>query len=89
MAGYNTWGFTFSEILSFFLSSSSFCFAFFSYFAIFGIVETVKERSCAMASLNILIYNKIIKQAVKPAVQVQNMSGLNMLRFEVNYLCHV
>ena len=39
-----------------------------------------------MPSLNILIYNKIIDQTVKPAVHVQNMSGLNMLQFEVNYL---
>ena len=39
-----------------------------------------------MASLNILIYNKIIKQTVKPAVPVQNMSGLNMLQFEVNHV---
>ena len=39
-----------------------------------------------MPSLNILIYNKIIKQTVKPAVHVQNKSGLNMLQFEVNYV---
>ena len=39
-----------------------------------------------MVLLNIMIYNKIIKQTVKPAVQVQNMSGLNMLQFEVNYV---
>ena len=38
-----------------------------------------------MPSLNILIY-KIIKQTAKPAVHVQNMSGLNMLQFEVNYV---
>ena len=44
----------------------------------------VKERSCAMPLLNILIYNNIIKQTVKPAVHVQNMSGLNMLQFKVN-----
>ena len=37
-----------------------------------------------MPSLNILIYNKIIKQTVKPAVYVQNMSGFNMLQFKVN-----
>ena len=36
-----------------------------------------------MPSLNILIYNKIIKQT---AVHVQNMSGLNMLQFEVSYV---
>ena len=35
-----------------------------------------------MPSLNILICNKIIK----PAVHVQNMSGLNMLQFDVNYV---
>ena len=39
-----------------------------------------------MPSLNILIYNKIIKQTAKPAVHVQNMPGLNMLQFEVNYV---
>ena len=39
-----------------------------------------------MPSLNILIYNKITKQTVKPAVHVKNMSGLNMLQFEVNYV---
>ena len=39
-----------------------------------------------MPSLNILIYNKIIKQIVRPAVHVQNMSGFNMLQFEVNYV---
>ena len=71
---------------------SSFCFAFFRfisrnfmYVAVFGTVDIVKERSCAMPLLNILIYNKLIKQAVKPAVHVQNMSGLNMLQFKVNY----
>ena len=36
--------------------------------------------------INILNYNKIIKQTVKPAVHVKNMSGLNMLRFKVNYV---
>ena len=39
-----------------------------------------------MPLLNILIYNKIIKQTVKPAVHVQKMSGLNMLQFKVNYV---
>ena len=39
-----------------------------------------------MPSLNILIYDKIIKQTAKPAVRVQNMSGLNMLQFGVNYV---
>ena len=39
-----------------------------------------------MPLLNILIYNKIIKQTVKPAVHVQNMSGLNMLQFKVYYV---
>ena len=37
-----------------------------------------------MSTLNILIYNKIIRQTAKPAVHVPNMSGLNMLQFEVN-----
>ena len=41
-----------------------------------------------MPLLNILIYNKIIKQTVKPAVHVQNMSGLNLLQFE-GKLCFV
>ena len=58
----------------------------FRYVAVFGSEEIVKERSCAMSSLNILIYNKIIKQTVKPAVHVQNMTNLNMLQFEVNYV---
>ena len=39
-----------------------------------------------MPLLNILIYNKIIKQTVKPAVHVQKMSGLNMLQVKVNYV---
>ena len=39
-----------------------------------------------MPLLNILICLKIIKQTVKPAVHVQNMSGLNMLQFKVNYV---
>ena len=37
-----------------------------------------------MPTLNILIYNKIIKQTVKLNVHVQNMSGLNILQFEVS-----
>ena len=43
-----------------------------------AVIVIVKERSCAMPTLNILINNKIIKQTVKPAVHVQNMSVLNM-----------
>ena len=39
-----------------------------------------------MPFLNILIYNKIIKQTVKTTVHVQNMSGLDMLQFKVNYV---
>ena len=39
-----------------------------------------------MSLLNILIYNKIIKQTVKPAVHVQNLSGLIILQFKVNYV---
>ena len=39
-----------------------------------------------MPLLNILIYNKIIKQTVNPAVHVQNMSRLDMLQFKVNYV---
>ena len=39
-----------------------------------------------MPLLNIVIYNKIIKQTVKPAVHVKNMSGLNMLLFKVTYV---
>ena len=39
-----------------------------------------------MPLLNILIYNEIFKQNVKQAVHVQNMSGLNMLQFKVNYV---
>ena len=39
-----------------------------------------------MLLLSILIYNEIIKQTVKPAVHIQNMSGLNMLQFKVNYV---
>ena len=39
-----------------------------------------------MPLLNILIYNEIIKQTVKPAVYVKNMSSLNMLQFKVNYI---
>ena len=42
-----------------------------------------------MPLLNIPIYNKIIKQTVKPVVHVQNMSGFNMLQFTVNYICFV
>ena len=40
-----------------------------------------------MPLLSILIYNKIIKQTVKPAIHVQNMPGLNMLQFETIYVC--
>ena len=54
--------------------------------AIFRTVEIVKERSCAILSLNILMYNKIIKQTAKPVVLFQNMSSLNLLLFEVNYV---
>ena len=32
-----------------------------------------------MPLLNILIYDKIIKQTVKPDVHVQNLSGLNIV----------
>ena len=39
-----------------------------------------------MPLLNILIYYKIIKKTVKPAVYVQTMSGLHMLQFKVNYI---
>ena len=39
-----------------------------------------------MPSLNILIYNTMIKHTVKSVVHVQNMSGLNMLQFKVNYV---
>ena len=39
-----------------------------------------------MPLLNIPICNKIIKQTVKLAVHIQNMSGLNMLQFKVNYV---
>ena len=39
-----------------------------------------------MPSLNLPVYNKRIKQTAKPAVNVQNMSGLNMLQSEVNYV---
>ena len=39
-----------------------------------------------MPLLNILIYYKIIKQTVKPDVHVQNLAGVNMLQFEVNYV---
>ena len=71
----------------------SFSFTFFSfisrnfrYVAVYRTVDIVKERSGAMPLLNILIYNKIIKQTVKQAVHVQNMSGLIMLQFKVNYV---
>ena len=39
-----------------------------------------------MLLLNMQIYNKIIEQTVKPAVHVQNISGLNTLQFKVNYV---
>ena len=39
-----------------------------------------------MPLFDIMIYNKTIKQTVKPAVCVLNMSGLNMLQFKVNYV---
>ena len=39
-----------------------------------------------MLSLNILIYNKMIKKTVKPAVHIQNMSDLYILQFDVNYV---
>ena len=56
------------------------------YVAVFRTVDIVKERSCAMLLLNILIYNKITKQTVKSAVHVQNKSGLNMLQFKINHV---
>ena len=55
-------------------------------FAVFRTVEIIKERSCAVPSLNMLIYNKIIKQTSKPVVHIQNMSSLTMLQLEVNYV---
>ena len=39
-----------------------------------------------MPLLNILIYIKLTKQTVKPAIHVQTMSGLNMLQFKVNFV---
>ena len=39
-----------------------------------------------MPLLKIPISKKIIKQTVKSAVHVQNMPGLKMLQFEVNYV---
>ena len=39
-----------------------------------------------MPFFNILIYNKVINQTAKPVVHVQNMSGLNILQIEVNYV---
>ena len=39
-----------------------------------------------MPLLNMLIYNKIIKQTAKRVVHVQNMSSLSMLQFKVNYV---
>ena len=39
-----------------------------------------------MPSLKILISNKIIKQTVKQAVHDQNVSGIKMLKFEVNFV---
>ena len=39
-----------------------------------------------MPSLNMLIYNKMIKKTAKPVVYDQNMSSLSMLQFEVNYV---
>ena len=39
-----------------------------------------------MPLLNILIYDKTIKQTIKPASHVQGMPGLNMLQFKVNYV---
>ena len=39
-----------------------------------------------MPLLNIMNYNNIIKQTVKPAVHVQNMSGLKMFQFKVHYV---
>ena len=71
-SGYNTWVllsqkyylFFFFFFCLFFFLSSSFCFAFFSfiyrnfrYVAVFRTVDIVKERSCAMPLLNILIAN--------------------------------
>ena len=58
----------------------------FKYVAVLRTVDIVKERNCAMSLLDILIYNKIITQTVKPAVHLQNVSGLNMLQFKVNYV---
>ena len=72
--------------LLFVLHSSALYYDISCYVAVFKTVDIVKERSCAMPLSNILIYNKIIKQTVKPAVHVQTMSGLDMLQFKVNYV---
>ena len=69
-----------------FFAFFSFIYQNFRYVAVFRTVEIAKERSCDIPSLNKLIYNKIIKQTAKPAAHVQNMSGLDMLQFEVKYV---
>ena len=78
--------FFFLLLLLFVLHSSALYNEISDYVAVVRTVDIVKNRSCAMPLLNILIYNKIIKQTVKPAVHVQNMSGLNMLQFKINYV---
>ena len=65
-----------SFILLFVLHFFSFIYRNFKYVAVFRTVEIVKERSCAMPLLDILIYNKIIKQIVKPAVQFRICQAL-------------
>ena len=90
-SGYNTWALLSQKCYLVFFFFFLFCIlqlyiTKFQYVAVFRTVDIVKKRNCAMPLLYILIYNKIIKQTVKPAVHVQNMSGLNMLQFKVNYV---
>ena len=84
--GYNTRGFTFLDFSPHFFLLLFVLHLYNEISDMYRTVEIVKERSWAMPSLNILIHNKLIKQTAKPVVNVQNMSGLNMLQFQVNYV---
>ena len=70
--------------LLFVLVFFSYTYRNFRYVAVLRTEEITKKRNCAMPTLNILIYNKMIKQIVKLAVHIQKISGLNMLQFEIN-----
>ena len=79
--------FTFLEIISFFYLFIFFCiFTFiyqnFIYVTVYRTIEIVKDCSCALPLLNMLMYSKIIKLFV----HVQNMPTFYTLLIEVDFI---